>query len=140
MKLRTKPTDKKSLPVLLAIGTGISCIMTVLGAMLAAYLVHIEVVGQTALGLCAMPILVVSAGAGSAFSSIRYKENRVVVCLAQGLCYFLLLLAFNILFFGGEFVGFWVSLLMVALGAALAMLPVMHKKGGKRKYKIPAYR
>ena len=127
-------------PAAIGIGIGVSVVSTVLGAALIAYFVHTQVLGQAAVKVWLMLVLMLSAAVGSIVSSAAIQEKRLVSGIASGVGYFGILILANALLFGGQFTGFWMSLLMVALGAAAAMLPVMHKKGGKRKYKIPAYR
>ena len=140
MQKRVKQGKRMQGPSAILLGIGASVASVVAGAAMIAYLVHKEVLGQANIKLWLMAALLLSAAIGSFVSTAGNMENKIVGSTAVGVGYFVILILANALLLGGEFTGFWVSLLMIALGVAVPMLPVMHKKGGKRKFKIPAYR
>ena len=140
MQKRVKQGKPMQGPTAILLGIGVSVTSVVAGVAVIAYLVHKETLGQANVKLWLMVALALSATIGSIISSAGYKGNKIVGSIAAGVGFFTILLLANVLLFGGEFTGFWVTLLMVALGVSISMLPVMHKKGGKRKFKIPVYR
>ena len=140
MQKRAKQGNRMQGPTAVLLGIGVSVVATVLGAALVAYLVHTEVLGQANVRLWLMVTLMLSAAIGSIVSSTGYRDKKIIGSTAAGVGYFAILILTNAFLFDGEFTGFWLSLLMIVVGVVASMLPVMHKKGGKRKFKIPAYR
>lgn len=135
-----KTGRKKSKPIAILLGIGISLATTLFFAAMIAYLVITETLGQAAIAVMRLPILVISTAAGAMMAYGILKENRIPVTLITAGGYFTVLLLGNVFGFGGEFAGFWSAFVMVVLGCGIAILPAMHKKSGKRKYKIPTYR
>lgn len=134
-----KPTGRAvSVPAGLATGAAFALVWTIAGAMLIAKLVDSEVMKQESIGYGAMVILVSASFSGAMLSYGRIKRQRVQMCLISGGIYFLLLAAMTSLFFGGQFSGAGVTVILVLAGSAAAILPGLHSGGGKskRRYKI----
>ena len=123
-----------------ALGVGVSISITVLGAMLLAWLIVSERMAETAVGYGAMLILVLSSFLGSLIGCAVIKRRRLMVC---GICmagYYLGLIMIALLF-GGEFQGMGVTALFVALGGGItAVLGLKGNRSGVRKHKVPSYR
>lgn len=115
----------------LAIGWGVSALITLLGAMITAYLLSAEMLQMSAAGYGAMIILLAASAAGAALSFRCIRRQRLVVCLVSGVIYYLSLLAMTALFFGGQYEGIGVTGLVV-LGSSLAV-GLMGLKGNSRK-------
>lgn len=121
MVVNQKVTGKtRSMPGGLAVGWIASAVVTLLGAMIVAYLLDSGKMQMSGIGYGTMIILLAGAifGAVLAFRCIR--RQRLVVCLLSGAVYFLSLLALTALFFGGQYEGIGVTALVI-LGASLAV-------------------
>ena len=120
-----------SLPVGVGIGLLVSLVLTVLGAALTAYLVDKEFIAQSNIGYGCLISLLVSACCGAYVSVKRVKRLRMQVCIASGVCYYLLLLGITALFFGGQYEGMGITALVV-LGGCIAVA-ISGMSGGKRR-------
>lgn len=127
------------MPAGFALGVSASLLITVLGAALIAKLVDRETIGEGSIGYGILIVMILASWLGSLVSYGRIKRRRAVVCLAAGGIYFLVLLSFTALFFGGEYSGVGVTALLIFCGSMLAVLPGLRQnRGGKRpKIKIP---
>lgn len=117
----------------LAMGWGVSALITLLGVMLIAYLLNGEKIQLDSIGYGSIAVLLLSsiAGAGLAFRFIR--RRRMLVCMLSGMIYFLSLVALTALFFGGQYDGIWVTGLVI-LGGSLAV-GLMGLKGDQHREK-----
>ena len=140
MRVGGKSRSMKSKPVSIFIGIGVGLVVTLLCTVIIAYLVSSGKMGQTAIEVMRYPVILIGTAAGAFSAAGILKINRVLVSSITAAGYFLVLLLCNVLAFGGEFSGFWITFLMVLIGLGISLLPLMHKKGSKRKYKIHAYR
>lgn len=111
-----------SIPVGLAIGTGVSLGITALLSALTAWLILGGKLSENSVGYCAMVILLASSAAGAATAIARIKRRRFQMGLAAGGIYFACLLAATALFFGGSYEGIGVTALMILCGCGLVIL------------------
>lgn len=111
-----------SMPGGLALGAVVSSLVTALGTAFAAYLISGESLPQEAIGYCAMVILLAASVTGAWTAVRRIKHRRVKVCALSGVIYYLLLVAVNILFFGGVYDGMGVTALLVLGGSGVVVL------------------
>ena len=123
----------------LVIGTLMSLGVTLLGAAVLAKLIDGEILLENSIGYGIMVILVAASYLGAMMSYSKIKRQQLVVCMAAGLIYFLVLLSITALFFGGQYSAVGVTALLILCGCGLAVLSGTHKnRGGKRlKMKIP---
>lgn len=140
MVVNQKPTGRAmSMPGGLAFGGFCSLVVTLIFAAILAKLIEAETLPETSIGYGVMALLLLASFVGALVSSGRIKRQRLLVCLASGLIYFLLLLSMTALFFGGQYSAVWQTALLVLCGSMLAaMMRLQEKRGGKRpKIKLP---
>lgn len=118
-----------SVPAGLGIALGVSMVITLAMAALTAYLEGKGIVKEADVGYMVMLTLLLASLVGALTAAGKIKRQRLVMCLASGLCYFLSLIAVTALFFGGQYSGVGVSLLLI-MGAAFS---AAFLKKGERK-------
>ena len=112
----------KSIPTGICIGAVTSLAITLIGALLTAWLINFEKAGENVIGYSAMIILMLSSMLGTYVAQAVVKRQRIIVCAATGSAYFLSLLASNALFFGGQYHGIGATALVIAGGVGLIVL------------------
>lgn len=122
-----------SMPTGFAAGTLVSLLVTFVGAILCGYLINREVLPESGIGYSAMALILLSAVLGTSVAVSKIKRRRVYVCAISGLIYFGILLSMTALFFGGQYQGIGVTLLLVIGGSTLVALL------GLRGEKAPKY-
>lgn len=141
MTVNRKPTGRASaMPAGLAIGGLSSLVLTLLGASILAKLVEAEMMKESSIGYGVMIMLLLASYLGAMMSFWRIKRQRMVVCLASGAIYFVILLGITALFFGGQYSAVGVTALLVFCGSGVAaLLGLRENRGGnRRKIKIPS--
>ncbi len=129
-----------SMPAGIGLGIGICGLVTLVGAVILAWLVSTERVGEQNVGWGCMAIQSAAALAGSlsAWTAIRHKRLMVTGLTAAGYYGLLLVMA---LAFGGGLTGMGMTAAMVALGGGIWQIPVLFGGGsGARRHKRMAYR
>lgn len=106
----------------LAIGAVLSMAITVGGCAVVAWLIARETLREEALGYGVMAVLFLSALIGALVAAGRIKRRRLIMCLASGGIYFLLLIAMTALFFGGQYGAVGATALCVVCGSLVAAL------------------
>lgn len=124
-----------SMPSGLALGVVISLILTLVSSTLISYMVLSERMAEGAIGYGVMVSVLLSSGCGALAASLRIKRRRLVVCMASGTCYYLMLLCITALFFGGQYQGMGVTALLVLAGSGSAAL-LGNKGEGKSSKKL----
>jgi putative membrane protein (TIGR04086 family) len=136
---RDMTTNKKvfgkagSMPLGLAAGTAVGLLVTIAFAVVMAQLVLGGKLKEGAMGYGAMIAIPVSAAIGALVSVAIIKRRRMQVCLITGAAYLLSLIGINILFFGGQFQGLVVTVLLILLGTG--GIGALGLRNGKRKGK-----
>lgn len=123
----------KSMPVGLGTGLLISAVVTIIGAMIVAWLVSHETLRESSIGYGTIGILLLSSTLGAWVAVKRIKRQRMVVSLLAGLCYFLLLVAITALFFGGQYSGMGVTAIVITAGSAAVGLMGLKEEGRNKK-------
>lgn len=141
MSRKRRPTGRSmSIPAGIAAGIGIALAITVLGAMVLAWLVVTERLGEDAIGWGCMVILPLASAAGSVAAWRLIRHQRLTVSMITCGGYYLALLAIALLF-GGGYEGLGVTALLVLLGGGIGLIPALFGGGsGARRHKIPALR
>ena len=121
-----------SMPMGIGIGCGISMILTILGAGLAAKLISAEVLRENAIGYGAMMIILISSIAGAGIAVNKVKKRMLQVSVLVGMFYYALLLAMTALFFGGKYQGMGVTALLVMAGCGVVVLMAGREKKTKK--------
>lgn len=135
MVANRKVTGKaSSMPGGLAIGGGVSVLVTVLLSLVAAKLADTGTLPEGNIGYASLVILLLSSGLGAWMSAAKIKRRRLVVCLAAGGVYYGILLGLTALFFGGQYSGMGVTALAVAGGSCAAgLMGIGQGRGRKRR-------
>ncbi len=118
-----------TMPGGLAVGGILSLSITLVGSMITAWLIGTGRISETAMGYCAMGILLLSSFAGAMTAARKIKHRLLYVCGLSGLLYYGLLLCVTALFFGGQYEGMGVTGLVVLAGTGCAALLMV--RGGK---------
>lgn len=115
-----------------------SLIWTFLASGLLAWLIHREYLPQNAVGYGRMVILLTASALGAAYAFGRVKRQRIAVSAYTSGVYFLMLLGMTALFFGGQYTGMGVTLLMVLAGTGSVLL--LGGRGGRHNRTVRKYK
>ncbi len=129
-----------SMPAGIGLGVGTSGIVTLIGAMVLAWLISTERAGEDAVGWGCMVIQLLASAVGciTAWRVIRHK--RLMVTGLTAVSYYLALLIMS-LAFGAGFTGMGTTAAMVVLGGGITQFPVLFGGGsGAHKHKKVAFR
>lgn len=123
MKLKTKHMlAPSSAPKCIAKGILMGLLVTVPGAMAMAKLMVMEIIKETAIGYCAMGIIL-AASISAALTSMKSAEGKHgIIAATTGAGYALVLLLLNALLYKGGYEGVGVTLLLILGGTAAAVL------------------
>ena len=140
MRNKNKLSGKTmGIPGGLAIGTLLSIVITISGAMIIAALLNTEKVGEGSTGFLTMIIHGISSISGAWAAMALVKRLRLQICILTGVCYYLILLGMTALFFDGQYSGLGLTALIVLLGCGfVAFFPTKNRIRGKKR--IRAYR
>ena len=119
----------------LGIGLGAGVVLTVALAAVFAALMDRQLLQESATGILAMAILVISAAIGDWCSAKLAGRKPMIMCLLFGGCYLLILLAVTALIFGGKFQGVLVAAAVV-IGVSAAT-GIVSAGGGQRHKRVP---
>ena len=130
-----------AMPVGIALGIMVAVVITLLGAILLTSLIAGERMELEALGYGIMAIQFLGGIIGAVTAMLAIKRQKMQVCLITGLGYFLVLLASNALFFGGQYEGALTTGLILLVGCGItAMLGSREARGRNRGRRKPVYR
>ena len=130
MKANGKITGKaSSMPAGIGLGTVIIMLITLIGAMLAAWMLDKQIIPEDAVGYISLVILLASSSMGAFIAVNRIKHRKMMVCMVCAGCYYMMLLMCTALAFGGQYTGMGVTALAV-MGSALAvgLISIREKK------------
>lgn len=142
MVSKRKPSGNAvSMPAGITMGAAVSVLITILGSIVAAYLIGRETIGENAIGYASMIILILATVTGCLVAAKKVKHQRMLVCMICGVCYFAVLLAATALVFGGQYSGVGATAVTV-LGSscAIALLGLRNGKASFKAHKKRAYR
>lgn len=134
---KKKGTAKISAALGLGLMSGL--IVTIIGALITAWLIQGQVIGEDTTGLVAMVIILLSAAVAAAVTAGKGTNARLLMCFAGGGVYFLALLCIAAMVFDGIRGGVIPSACITAAGSILVYLLGM-KSGRNRKYRVPRIR
>ena len=124
-----------SVPAGLAAGVITAMGITLLTSLLVAYLVSGEFIEQDKIGYGAIAVLLLSSGIGARLAITKIKKMPIQIAALCGLLFYIVLLLMTALFFGGQFDGMGVTLVVVLLGSGAGGIMTSGKpKRQKRKY------
>lgn len=137
MTVNRKPTGvASSVPAGLAWGAVASLALTLAGSLMASKLINDEVLSWDHSGYAVLLILLLSAWSGAMVAAGKIKRQRLIMCLASGALYFVLLLGAAALFFGGQYSGVGETGLLIFCGSMLGVLagyPVKTRRNGRKR-------
>ena len=118
-------------------GTAVSIGTSLLGAAITAWAISAGKATQNAMGTAAWIVLFLSALCGSWVAAKLAEGKKLQTALISGGVYLSVLLAATALFFGGQYSGVWVGLILIAAaGMTTAMLTSRPgREGNKRAWK-----
>lgn len=128
-----------SIPAGLAWGALISTAVTLAGAAVTAKLIDGEIIGWDQTGYAVLVILLLSAWIGAMVAAGKIKRRRIVVCLASGVAYMLILLCATALFFGGKYSGVGETALLILCGSIVAVFSEYPGKGRRKPVKTKGH-
>lgn len=135
MVMKRKATDTAStMPVGFTMGALTNLAVTFGGAALCAMLISKGVLSESAIGYCAMVVVLLSAMAGATVAARRIKRRRVIVCGVAGAIYFCILLCMTALFFGGQYQNCGTVALLILAGSVL-LIALGLRQEHKPKYR-----
>lgn len=122
-----------------AAGVLLGTVWTLLCAVVLAKLIDSGVMPMEKVGYGSMAAVLSAVFAGASLAGRKAGHMVVQAAVISGAAYFLCLILVNAMFFGGSYSGMWVTLILVALATALAVLPAGKGSGrrGRKRYKIP---
>ena len=119
------------------LGAGSALLWTLITSGLLGWLIHTEKLTEDTVGYGSMLILLTASILGSSVSYRKTKRQRAISCLSAGGCYLLFLFSITAMFFGGQYTGIGVTVLLVLGGTAAAIfLGLEHAQGKGRKIRI----
>ena len=120
----------------LALGTGIALLVLAISTALIAWLALGEKMPVSTVGYVAMVAHLLSVCVGGFVASAAIKHRKMIVCLIVGGAYYLCLIGCTAMFFGGQYSGFGVTLLIVAGASGLTgWLTSRGDNAGRKRYK-----
>ena len=142
MAKKHKSTQKaSSIPAGLGLAVICSMIVTLLGAMISAYLVGAETISQDSMKVASIVVIVISGAVGALVALNRIKRMRMQMCLLSGICYYIVLLSITGLFFDGQYNGLGMNGIAILCGCGgVAVLSILTKNRGKTHRRKPVYR
>ena len=140
MGVQHKATGRaSSIPTGLATGAAVSILVTAVVCMIGGWMISKEMIGQEQIGYCSITALLASAFLGGMAAWKKVQRKKLLISLASGGIYFVILAAFTIVFFDGKFQGLGVTLITILLGATIPILLTNERaksRGGKWRKKI----
>lgn len=126
-----KPTGRAaSIPGGLASGALVNILITLMLTSVIAKMVQSGLLSQDQIGYGIMFLLFFSSVAGAMTAQSRVKHRRMLVSLLSGLIYIVILLSVTALFFGGQYAGFGVTVLLIMGGAGTVAI-LSGSRGGR---------
>lgn len=111
-----------SAPGGIAAGIGVCVLVTVIGALILAWLMNSTYLPESGAGYGAMLTLLAASLAGSMLAAGLVKRQRLLICMITGGVFLLLLLAMTAFCFGGQYQGIVPTVILISGGSAAASL------------------
>ena len=115
-------------------GISTAMVLALLGAAVLAKLLDMEIIQMEKAGYGILLIHLLTVFFGSKCAQAGAGKEGAIAAAITAVGYYLILLGVNALFFGGAYVGFGFTALLVAVSALAAILTV--GKGSRKRYKI----
>ena len=114
---QNRTAARETLTGRLVMGAAVCIMMTLILTAVSAAVISAGRLPETATEYVAMIILLSGSLAGAIAGAGKKKEKRLYVCLMIAALFFAILLAMTAAFFGGQYRGIGVSVLMLLVGA-----------------------
>ena len=125
-----------SMPIAIISGLAVSLVITLIGTILAAFMISGDNWDESSYGTVSFVIWVLASFGGSMFSGMLRKENKWLTELVTVLVLFLVLISINIMFFAGKFSSIGKGILAVVIAYVPSVLISMSKsKSNKRRFR-----
>jgi hypothetical protein len=125
-----------SMPAGLAIGTGLSLLITLAGACVTAWLLSSEYIAVEQIGYGSLVTLITASAAGAWIASMLIKHRHLMVCVTTGGLYYASLIMITAVFFGGQYQGMGVTLLAILAGCgSVAIMKTRPRRTITKGYK-----
>jgi len=121
------------LPVGAALGGLYGFMWTFLASAILSWMIRKQWLDMESVGYGSMFILLTASMLSATISYRKVKIRRFLSCISGGIGYLLLLLGMTALFFGGQYVGFGVTCLLILGGSVAAVFLGMELEKGSRK-------
>ncbi len=129
------------MPAGIGLGVLLAMAVTLAGAVALTGMVAGERLELGALGYGIMVIQFLAGLVGAVAAMLVVKHRKMQVCLATGAGYYLVLLAGNAMFFGGQYEGaLATALIVLAASGITAIVGSREGSGRKTRRRKPAYR
>lgn len=109
------------------VGGGFAFLWTIAASGILAWLIHSGRLPEETVGYGSMVILLTCSAIGSAMGYRKVRRQRLLICLCSGIAYMLMLVALTALFFGGQYTGIGVTMLLILGGSGTTALLGMGK-------------
>ena len=131
-----RATHKRSIPEILTIGTLISGLITVMMAMIIAFMVGKESVSEEFISTAAVITIILSSFISAMVVAQMITERAMVICLACGAIYYVCLLCGKAILFRGEYQGLLgTALTIIGCDVVAVLVSVGQKAHSKPSYK-----
>ena len=127
-----KELAPSAIPAALIKGTGVSLLITMFGAAIMSWLIIRDTLKETAIGYCAMAILMAASFVGPAWAIRKAGEKRMQIALLVAAIYAAVLLILNWILYKGGYEGVGETLLIIAGGSVTASLTISGSGNGSR--------
>lgn len=123
---------EKSIPAAIGIGALISLLTMIIGTAVMTLLLANQTIEENTVGYGVLLVIILSVVIGSTVSILLARSRVLIVSLCTALTFALVLLAMTAMFFGGQYSGVPVTLLVMA-GSAISVALIAGKYINKPK-------
>ena len=127
------------LPISIAVDTAVGMIGALSGAAVLATMIINGKIGENSMRYGCLAVLAVSAVLGSLIAALTASERKIIAATAVGASMFAVLISCTALFFGGQYSGIAVTLLLT-VGIGLCVGIISSKKKGRPYKRVKKYR
>ena len=123
----------------IAVGVAVGFAVMLFGALVGAYLISGEIVKMGSVNYISVVVILCSAFVATMIGGKgTVGKERLLRGAVTGCVFWLVLIALNLMAFGGKISGAWVTGILV-LACAVCSFLIFGKSSHKKKYRIPKY-
>jgi len=120
-KRKMKKEETNSVQKIFA-GITVSALVASVSTGLFAIMIYEEIIPEGSVGYCSLVTLLISSITGASVATSKCGKEKIYISLIIGIVYCALLMTITALFFGGEFRGIWVTIMVVLSGCMIAII------------------